>query len=526
MVALATGFLTGHSASTDRLYYGTDTRAAPLLIGAALAVWQSRRSLPRPNGRATRRWPLAVAGYAGVAAVAALWTTTGGQSAWLYRGGFTLAALAVGAVVMSVWEQPEGLLARLLAAAPLAALGRISYGVYLFHWPLFLLLDHRRTGASGSWLLLLRLAAMGIVAAASYLAVERPIRQGKLRLARPQFTVPATAAAAAGAILLATTLPASAARSHENLTDMARGAALLQQQTARRLAQLPAAPLTPSPAPGLPNGTARRITAVHEPVRVFIVGDSIAFSAAWALTSERTPYRVDLLSDAIIGCGILPDPYADPNSTSPIPLSQCTGWQSQWQEAVSRFQPQVSAVFLGRWEIVDRTINGRTEHIGEPDFDARLSAVLDHAIALLAARSGKVAFVALPCLTLPELANGGTSPSDEPAPRRPLQRAASRGRRPPSRRRLRHRPQRPALPRRPGDRHVPWHPAPPGRRHALRRALRPRARPAPARADPPPRRSPCPAAQLTARRRDTRPAPPSPACSCVIPLRAPDTATG
>ena len=71
------------------------------------------------------------------------------------------------------------------------------------------------------------------------------------------------------------------------------------------------------------------------PVRVFIVGDSIAFSAAWALTFERQQYQVDLLSDAIIGCGIVPDPYADPNSASPIPLSACGGWKAQWTEAVA-----------------------------------------------------------------------------------------------------------------------------------------------------------------------------------------------
>ncbi len=119
-----------------------------------------------------------------------------------------------------------------------------------------------------------------------------------------------------------------------------------------------------------------------------------------------------MLSDAIIGCGIVPEPYAFASETSPIPISSCTGWQAQWQEAVQRFQPAVSAVFLGRWEITDRLQNGQVVHIGQPAFDRELSALLDQAIAILSARSGKVALVALPCFTIPEQPDGSTAPAD------------------------------------------------------------------------------------------------------------------
>ncbi len=396
MAALALGAL---RATTDRLYYGTDTRAAALLVGAALAAWMAGR---RESAEAQRPARLgSLVGLAGLAGLLAIWASTSGQASWLYRGGFLLVALSVVAVLAAVSAAPAGRLARALALAPLAWVGRISYGLYLFHWPLFLLLTHERTGLTGTSLLLVRLGASVAVAALSFWLIEQPIRRG--HLPRKVITLPAMAVAAAvtaAAIAAVALLPTGAGP-----TDMDAQAAKLRQETARRLAALP------STVPARHTAA----TTPTEPVRTFIVGDSIAFSAAWALTSERAPYRVDLLSDAIIGCGIVPYPYADPHSTSPIPLSSCTGWAGQWQSAVNRFRPAVSAVFLGRWEITDRVENGQTVHIGQPGFDRELGRLLDQAISVLSARGGKVALIALPCITLPELPNGGTAPADAPA---------------------------------------------------------------------------------------------------------------
>jgi hypothetical protein len=108
----------------------------------------------------------------------------------------------------------------------------------------------------------------------------------------------------------------------------------------------------------------------------------------------------------------VPEPYADPHATSPVPLSDCVGWQHTWANSVQSFRPAVSAVFLGRWEITDRVENGVTVHIGQPGFDGELSGLLDQAIDVLSARSGKVALIALPCFTVPELADGSSAEPD------------------------------------------------------------------------------------------------------------------
>ena len=71
----------------------------------------------------------------------------------------------------------------LLALRPLVGLGRISYGVYLYHWPIYVILDEARTDLSGPALLGLRLVATGIAATLSYVLIERPIRRRRLAAA-------------------------------------------------------------------------------------------------------------------------------------------------------------------------------------------------------------------------------------------------------------------------------------------------------------------------------------------------------
>ncbi|MEX2256122.1 MAG: acyltransferase, partial [Acidimicrobiia bacterium] len=139
-----------------RVYYGTDTRAQALLIGAALAVVYLEK------GSATRlfaRSGLTVAAVAGVALTAWLWSTAGDDSSWLYEGGYFLAAVAIAAVIARVAQPHSGVLGAALSVAPLRWVGRISYGLYLWHWPIFVVLTTDRIGLDGTPLLLVRFAA-------------------------------------------------------------------------------------------------------------------------------------------------------------------------------------------------------------------------------------------------------------------------------------------------------------------------------------------------------------------------------
>lgn len=154
-----------------RAYYGTDTRAAELLIGCVLAVITIRRP---QFGTATRRL-LAGLGAVSLLGLLVLWNLAGSTDAFLYRGGFAACAVA-GALVILGAQQP-GPLRSVLAWKPLVLLGTISYGVYLIHWPIFLWLSPARTGLAPWPLFGLRLAVTLAAAVLSYATVETAIRR-------------------------------------------------------------------------------------------------------------------------------------------------------------------------------------------------------------------------------------------------------------------------------------------------------------------------------------------------------------
>jgi hypothetical protein len=118
---------------------------------------------------------------------------------FLYRGGLTLSGLLVGVLIWGVIQPDRTALGQILSLRPLRALGLISYGLYLWHWPIFLLLDADRTGFDGWTLFGVRVAASLAVAYASYRLLEQPIRRsswGGLRVVRYSGIAAAVAAVA------------------------------------------------------------------------------------------------------------------------------------------------------------------------------------------------------------------------------------------------------------------------------------------------------------------------------------------
>ena len=182
-------------ASPSRAYYGTDTRLASILVGAALAAWSVMRP-PVAGGK--RRVLLEIAAIGAVGLLAYAWCRVEGSSTVLYRGGLFVTAIAVAVVIAAGVHPVRGPVQRALSFRPLCALGLISYGVYLWHWPIYVWLDETRTGIDGWPLVALRIAVTVGVATISYFVLEQPIRRGALspRVLRP--AVPALAAAAGG----------------------------------------------------------------------------------------------------------------------------------------------------------------------------------------------------------------------------------------------------------------------------------------------------------------------------------------
>jgi Acyltransferase family len=132
------------------------------------------------------------------------WSRTTDDADWLYRGGLTVTAVLVGVVITSVTAATPGPLGRLLSLGPVRWIGVISYGLYLWHWPVYVVLNRGRTGLDGPALLAVRLACTVAIATLSYYAVELPIRRGAFRGWRIRTLAPATAVVVAAAFVVVT----------------------------------------------------------------------------------------------------------------------------------------------------------------------------------------------------------------------------------------------------------------------------------------------------------------------------------
>nr|WP_157551489.1 acyltransferase family protein [Kineosphaera limosa] len=165
--------------AAERAYMGTDSRAFEPLIGGAAAALMLR---PRLRAWvAARSQQLMVLGLVGIALAVPLLGAAHGPVAAYYHGGAALFALSCAVLVAatSLADRRHGL-TLLLGSTPVAYLGRISYGVYLWHWPLIVWFIGDRGFEP-----VRAVAVAGLtiaVAAASYHLVERPIRTGHVRL--------------------------------------------------------------------------------------------------------------------------------------------------------------------------------------------------------------------------------------------------------------------------------------------------------------------------------------------------------
>jgi peptidoglycan/LPS O-acetylase OafA/YrhL/lysophospholipase L1-like esterase len=166
------------SLDPSRLYFGTDTRAAALLFGAALAmVWPSRKLSRRiaPQARNT----LDAMGLAGLAIIALMIWRTGELSAFNYRGGFVILSLATVMVLMPL-THPACRLGTWLGFRPLRWVGVRSYGIYLWQTPIIVLTTPQGIHGDSTVRSLLQVAAIFAVAALSWRFVEEPIRHGAI----------------------------------------------------------------------------------------------------------------------------------------------------------------------------------------------------------------------------------------------------------------------------------------------------------------------------------------------------------
>ena len=371
----------------SRAYFGTDSHVQVVLSGAllaaALAAYRKRGVV---LGAATAR-ALGVVAAVGLVGFCVAVATVEGDETRLFRGGFLIVSIAVASLLAHIVLVPRGWSAIAFTWAPLRGVGLLSYGLYLWHWPVFLTVTRSRTGLEGPALLAAKLAVTAVLSLASYSLVERPIRRGAFP--RMQAVVAASMALAltAAAVIAGTELPPT---------------------------RVAAAGEVARTAWGFP-ASSRPARAAGQPSRVLVVGDSVAKVLADRLDRPAARAGLALTNKAVLGCGVVrggPYRYFGKQLTPP---RNCDGWPGQWSNHVSRYDPDVVFAIVGRWEVMDRMHGGRWTQLGDPVFDRYLASELEEAIRILTAGDAVLVLATAPYYLRGERPDGGRWPEDDPA---------------------------------------------------------------------------------------------------------------
>jgi peptidoglycan/LPS O-acetylase OafA/YrhL/lysophospholipase L1-like esterase len=332
----------------SRAYMGTDTRGAAILLGAALACAMAVRGT-LATARAVRA--LDAAGALAAAGLAIAWATLEGQSPLLYRGGFLATEVLALVLIACAAHGDRSLVARALSAAPLAKIGLWSYGLYLWHWPLYCLLTRERVHASGLALTALRLGATFAVAIASFYLYEQPIRRRGVWFGRPALVVPGAALATVAALLVGTRARA----------------------------------LPPPPPP---------VVEAKGSTRILVEGDSVAMALGERLAFVQRGTDADVVVRGVGDCSLLEGvvPVFSLSNTAHAGGNCAERWASDARE----LQPSVTFVVLGGGFFAKAKIDGKLQRACDAPWRAAFARELEARLDSIRATSGRVVVAIAP----------------------------------------------------------------------------------------------------------------------------------
>ena len=285
----------------------------------------------------------------------------------------------------------RGLASGFLSFAPWRRLGSISYGVYLVHWPIFLILNPVRLGMGHNATFAVRIAVTLTVAIGMYVLFENPIRHNTMLRGRPFYWV--IGAGTAAIVLIAVTMPNSAA-----------GVVDLQ---------------TSSPVSGQ-IAALRSTKHVAGDRRVLVVGDSMSWSVWVGLDEWGRRHGVQFGRYSALGCGVGGPGTIDYLGLTRKTFPDCAQWKRDMRKAVRIFRPDTVLVVVGLADISPRQFpGGEFRNIGDPVYDARLTRKIDQMARTLTSTGAELRWVTFPHVDIPYNAGGtGLPPFVENDPKR------------------------------------------------------------------------------------------------------------
>jgi peptidoglycan/LPS O-acetylase OafA/YrhL len=348
---MATRYLSTHT--TGSSYGSTETRAQELLVGAALAVVLLRRKL---SGRL-----LEAAGAIALAFLAFMVVNGGHLTPFLYKGGFLLVAIATAVLITAVVTDGNGLLRAALSWKPLVWIGLISYGLYLYHVPLFGFVDAQHLIESEPALVVMRFGLTLIVAIASYFVIERPIRRGALSGMRAVIVTPIVVACVV-ALVFATTSGATGPS-----PTVVQAAVFAKART------------------DTPTGT----------TRVLLAGDTLAASFVSLDQPDFLGSDIHGVVEWASGCDALGGTVAI--GSNPAPPAACN-FEDSYLSALVGYQPEVAVLTLGPSLVFDRLVDGRRVEVGTPEYREWLFGRLDALREALVRGHATFVLTTVPCM--------------------------------------------------------------------------------------------------------------------------------
>lgn len=355
--------------NVSRVYYGTDTRASQLLVGVLLAIIVATGKVRLSNFLAN------VLNAVSLAVVLGAMFVISDQNKDLYRGGLVAFAVVAAVLLFSATQLQSGPIHFVLCSAPVQFVGRISYGLYLWHWPIQIMLTEQNTDLHGWTLTAFRLLVSFAVTYVSYRLVEMPLRYSKWSgwmTWRSLVILPVTLLSVAGIIIVGTL----GGKDRPAYMDATPGDVM----TASTLRPL----ITTTTVLGdVPLG------------RVALMGDSVAASLQDGFANVAAQLGIDFLGVARPGCASI---HGDPGSRGGVLAigSKCDAGLDHFVET-KIIEPKLDTIlWMSSWEAGDRIVDGVYYASNTPEHRAMLMRQFKQMVDKITVNGAKVVFLTYP----------------------------------------------------------------------------------------------------------------------------------
>lgn len=396
------------SGRTNLLYLSTLTRSSGLLLGAGVAFWWrpwEREAASSPSRESSTgsegRW-FDAALVVSIAVLGVMFAIGHVDDRATYRWMLPVVTIASAVAVVSTVHPESWVSRRLLASVPATVIGRRSYGLYLWTWPISVMVG-ATTGSVSAFVVAMAVAIP--VAEVCYRVVETPIRTGQWRLiSSAALNSAATACSLLGVVLFAFYGDVEPYDPAKGGGDVAFVAPVLSATSSAQAAApfdstSTAGPSVTSSTPSTPSTLSNPSTTLPSlPRRVVIVGDSQAHSLAINLPDgvEQTFTISDGSTD---GCGVFEEGSVVSERTSfRRSFGDCAGVAETWAAAAADADAEVALVVLGAWEVFDLRVDQLDVPFASAEFDRRVLEQLAGGIDALRSTGARVAVLEVPCM--------------------------------------------------------------------------------------------------------------------------------